>query len=114
MAKVQGPAFSVLATGTIGNILTFQRRPGGIAAIKKPIPTDHRTTDQAACRELMYSARNAWSALSQENKSYWDTQALAIGGLSGYNLFIKTFINAANETGGIHYGQSKYGTGVYL
>ena len=114
MAKVQGPAFSVLAHGTVAKILTFQRRPGGVAAIKKPVPTNHRTTAQATCRQLMYSARNAWNSLSQENKAYWDTQALAIGGLSGYNLFIKTFIDSANQAGGTHYGQSKYGTGVYL
>ena len=113
MAKVQGPAFSVGAQGTIGNILTYQRRPGGFAAIRKPIPTDHKTSDQLVCRDLMYTARNLWNQLSPEMKQDWDAQALAIGGLSGYNLFIKTYIDAANEAGGSHYGQSKYGTGYY-
>ena len=113
MAKVEGPAFSIAAHGTIGNILTYQKRRGTTAAIRKPIPTDNKTPTQLANRALMKSAREQWTLLPLPQKTTWNNLAATQIGVSGYNLFIQNYFadNPAIIT--FRYDQAAYNTFNY-
>jgi len=113
MPKVEGPAFSIGATGTLGNVLTYQRRGSSYAVIRKPVPTGKPTGKQLSNRRNMYRARNAWTALSASDKALWDEKAVGLQGRSGYNLFIKNWFENAPAIDALTYNAGIYGMGYY-
>ena len=76
MVKVTGPAMSLDAQKTIGNTLTYQRRPSGHAVYFKNNP-GHRTptvpsASQLAQRAYVAEAIAAWNALTPAEKQEWN------------------------------------------
>jgi hypothetical protein len=76
MVKVTGPAMSLDAQKTIGNTLTYQRRPSGHSVYLKAHPGSVSPTPvsaaQAARRVFVSEAIAAWNALSPAEKQEWN------------------------------------------
>ena len=94
MAKVFGPCLSMSAKGSVKKVITFQKRPGGFAVIKPPVPprakTLNPTAAQAASRTVFKNLVSAWQALTAEQKAVWNDEAVWVGEqLSGFLTFMK-------------------------
>lgn len=75
MARVTLPLLSADASGTIGNMLTFQRHGHGVKVYKYNKHKDAASALQLSQRILFNIARNFWSLFSESQKAYWDTRA---------------------------------------
>ena len=94
MAKVIGPLHSISAHGDFAKQLTFRRVLSNNVVSGYVKPTDRRTEAQTAHRLGMRQARAAWRALSLKQKNLWREQAIGLPGISGYNLFIKQYLES--------------------
>ncbi len=92
MAKINGPLLSETARGKIAERLVFSLRSSGQQARfqskQKDIITEARTTQRA----IYLEAVSAWNILTNSEKQEWKDQAKELN-FSGYNLFLKTYIN---------------------
>lgn len=101
MTRVQGPLFSVTASGTIGDAIVFSNWKGLPYVRSRVIPANPRTTTQQASRELLTSGVSTWQSgvsLESGSKTSWDFYASGTG-MSGFNRYIKFFmtLNTAGE-----------------
>jgi hypothetical protein len=113
MAKTQGALFSEKAQGTLANLLTYQGRKGFRHCHKKLTRVDPATASQLSGRTKFADAVTAWQALTAEQKATYNAAAVEIGGLSGYNYFIRLQMEAVVVTykkfGSDTFGGGKYG-----
>lgn len=78
MPKVRGPLFSVLARGSLGEILTYQGRPGGAAVYPYSKPGSRvkkhalPSASQALIRGYYREAVEHWQILSEAEKQQWN------------------------------------------
>ena len=94
MPKVIGPLFSLTASGDLGKLIVYRRIGSSNIVSSYFHPKDRRTTAQTVHRFAMQEARFAWRNLPIGDKSQWRQKALGIPGTSGYNLFIKAYLQA--------------------
>lgn len=88
--KVNGPCFSLKASGSIGPRLTFsQRKTGQQARFQRP-NKDANSVDQNEQREIYKAAVTAWRGLSAAGKKVWNDQAIGRC-LTGWNLFMQNY-----------------------
>ena len=59
---------------------------------KYVVPDSINNTEGQAARDALTAGVTAWKSLDQDNKNIYNTRADKIGGLSGYNLYIKEYI----------------------
>lgn len=93
MPKVTAPLFSLAASKTFGNVLTFQKRASGHVVYLKNVPGSISpftpSGAQNAVRAEIKLRVEAWQALSASFKSQWDVEAKLIGYFgTGYHLYI--------------------------
>jgi hypothetical protein len=97
MVKVRGPLFSSQASGSIGNgAIQYRSTKTGPQAVipsaGKPstgrAPTKHQATVQATFQ----LARDAWSALSAEEKANWAHVADTTNAPNGWSAFLSRFM----------------------
>ena len=91
MAKVSAPLLSLQASGTIADCLTFQAHKTGPVAHSINRHSDRKSTPQLRNRHIMFTLRNFWHTLDPATKAWWNNAALSYPGISGYNLYIKTY-----------------------
>jgi hypothetical protein len=94
MAKVKFPAASLEAHGTIGGLLTFQRRGRGFAVIAPPRPprsvSMNPTLAQTEQRLKIKSLVLTWQEMTPEQKEIWNAKAKLAGDtLAGYHVYIR-------------------------
>lgn len=96
MAKVTGPLLSLDAAGSVASTMTFSRWKGINYVRQRVIPTYSNTTLQAAIRDLVRDASEAWKAGATVggvtiDSTYKTAYATAASGFaySGFNLFIR-------------------------
>ena len=92
MAKVIAPFYSLTAHGDVAKQLTYRRVLANNVVSNYARPTDHRSNAQSAHRTAMVQARAAWRELSPSEKKLWNEKATGLQGTSGYNLFIRYFL----------------------
>jgi len=93
MSKVTGPLFSLGASKTLRDTLTFQRRPSGHAVYLKTQPGKVTpftpSAGQIAQRAVIATRVSDWQALSASDKANWDALAIAAGYIgTGYHYYI--------------------------
>ena len=91
MPKVTGPLFSLDAKGTLAGAITYQGTPKGPRVGRVPRHKDALSDAQLAHRELFLEARDAWLALSPEEKAQW-TATGQLSQMTGWNAFLKDYI----------------------
>lgn len=99
MAQVQGPLFSLTATGQFRGL---EFRTGGgktIVASPKDIQAERRPA-QVTQNNRFRVALNAWNNLSEPDKADWGVSANGTG-MSGYKLFISEYFTQNIQPPGI-------------
>lgn len=99
MAKVTGPLMSLDASGTVAGTITFSRWKGINYVRQRVIPTYSNTFKQAAIRNLITDASQAWKAgatvgtvvLNATYKAAFDAAAAGMA-MSGFDLFVKNSV----------------------
>lgn len=94
--KVKTPLFKELR-GSMGKPLAYDRPTcrtlgtGRIILMKKPTPRYTRTAGQDEVRNKFTAAKEAWNALTPEEKASYNTEAAPLL-ITGYNLFLREYI----------------------
>lgn len=86
MAKVKGPLFSLSASGTYNELVTFRQQPRLAQAFQQKPSTQTRTTAQNDHNAAVASMASTWSALSGSTKSSWAACGATFN-MSGFNLW---------------------------
>ena len=101
MAKLDRPLYGEYATGTLARALAFRNTfnppdPPGQPVVtwgavsKIPIMSCRPSLSQIAQRLLYTSAVAGWNALSDDERSYWNTTKPS--NLTGFNFWIQLFL----------------------
>ncbi|MBA7715055.1 hypothetical protein ES703_124093 [subsurface metagenome] len=91
MTKLAKPLLSLDAHGSIGNAITFLRRPGSTIAMKKPVPFDRQTLLQQYQRWLYQDAGWYWQALTMNQKAHYRADG-ARSHMSAYPAFLRYYL----------------------
>ena len=88
MAKVTGPLFSMSASGTIGDAVTYGTWKGQPWARVWFTPENPQTQLQINVRKALSLCVEYWQSQDQGVKDTWETFAEGTA-MSGYNQFVK-------------------------
>jgi len=95
MARIKYGALVESINGSIGGT-TFQTNRYGFSVKRKPVPTIPNTPRQNSRKALMFTVQQAWIALTDANRSNWNTYAATFprptrlnpdANLNGFNYF---------------------------
>lgn len=75
MVKVQGPAFSLAASGKLGGTVVFSKWKGRPYVRELVKPANPKSGGQISVRAMMKFLSQEWSGLSTANKATWATPA---------------------------------------
>lgn len=88
MVKTIAPMFSLEASGTIGNAITFSRWKGRPYARRHVIPANPNSVLQVSTRSMMRFLSQAWASVGSTPQGSWAAAAAAIN-VSPFNSYIK-------------------------
>lgn len=71
MVKLTGPLYSVSASGTLRNLITFNHQPRATTLRRKPRPKHPRTGPQVAVQAALKFVTQQWATLSDDQKATW-------------------------------------------
>jgi hypothetical protein len=86
MVKLGGPAMSLEASGTIGNVLTFSKWKGRPYVRSRVVPANPKSDAQFGVRAMMKFLAQAWAALGASPQASWDLAAEARK-ISAFNAY---------------------------
>lgn len=75
--RVDGPAMSFDASGSLGGVVTFSKWKGRNVLKRKSQPSNPKSGLQVGMRSVFRYQSQAWAALSAANKALWDDLAAA-------------------------------------
>lgn len=87
MVKTYGPMFSLDASGTIANAITFSKWKGRSYARQRVIPSNPKSVLQVSMRAMMKFLTQEWAGIGSTPKGTWDARAAA-SNISPFNAFI--------------------------
>jgi len=87
MVKVSGPAFSLDASGTIGDTLVFSKWKGRNYIRSHVVPSNPRSGGQVGMRAMFKFLTQAWAGLTDGNKATWEDRAAQLIA-SEFNAFL--------------------------
>ena len=87
MVKLHGPMFSLGASGTIGDAVTFASWKGRAYARERVIPSNPMSGPQVGMRAMMKFLAQAWDALGAPAKASWVLRA-ASSNISPFNAYV--------------------------
>lgn len=94
MTRVTGPLFSLTASGTIGDVITYSRWKGLAYVRTRVIPANPQTASQTSIRGTLSAGVSLWQTVAcmpDASKTSWDFYASGTG-MSGFNRYMKSFI----------------------
>jgi len=91
MALVDGPLFSLAASGKLGNALVFGKWKGRNVVREYVVPANPRSIAQRGRRTMMGVINDIWGGMSSSDKASWEDLAIAkqystFNGMTSYNL----------------------------
>jgi hypothetical protein len=75
MVRLYGPLFSLDASGTMADAVTFSKWKGRNYARQRVIPSNPNSVSQQSVRAMMRALSQDWAGLSAGNKATWQTRA---------------------------------------
>jgi hypothetical protein len=99
LTRVTGPMFSLTASGTIGDVITYSNWKGLAYVRSRVIPSNPQTDAQTSIRNTMTGGVSAWrddASVPAASRSSWDYYASGTG-MSGFNRYIKKFIETNTQ-----------------
>lgn len=91
MAKIQGPLFSVSASGSIANAMTHRATKSGAVVQAKSHPTGPASEAQQRERIRFATAMHAWDQLTPEQRAPWEALTATVP-LSDYKLYVREYL----------------------
>lgn len=111
MVRVYGPCFSIDASGTLADTLTFTKWKGRNVVRERVIPSNPKTGPQTGMRSMMKFLSQIWNGLSTANKATWEDLADATV-ISEFNAFTsfnmkrwRSFLTPSAETPAAEVGE---------
>lgn len=89
MVKVAGPAFSLDASGTLGDAIVFSKWKGRPYVRERVIPSNPKSDGQKAMRAMLTFLAQQWAAQSGADQDTWEDPADAEV-ISQFNAFTKS------------------------
>ncbi|MEE9572503.1 MAG: hypothetical protein V3W20_05620 [Candidatus Neomarinimicrobiota bacterium] len=114
MAKVLSPLFSLDASGSIGNLLTYTESKDTKIVKLFHVSPDADTSAQQIQRQKYIDGVEVWNSLDPAMKQIFES--LAEGqALTGFNFFMSEYLNG-NDPIQVYnlYGTGLYEVGLYL
>ena len=99
MTRVTGPLFSLTASGTIGDVITYSNWKGLPYVRTRVIPANPQTDNQVSARNTLTGGVSAYrddASVPGASRSSWDFYASGTG-MSGFNRMIKQFIETNTQ-----------------
>lgn len=99
MTRVTGPMFSLTASGTIGDVITFSNWKGLYYVRSRVIPANPKTDPQVSIRDTLTAGVSTYRDDAQvpaASRSSWDYYASGTG-MSGFNRYIKKFVETNTQ-----------------
>lgn len=99
MTRVTGPMFSLTASGTIGDVITYSSWKGLAYVRSRVIPANPQTAGQVSIRDTLTAGVSTWrddAQVDATSRSSWDYYASGTG-MSGFNRYIKSFIETNTQ-----------------
>jgi len=99
MARVTGPLFSLDASGTVADAMTFSKWKGLNYVRLRVIPANPQTDSQVSQRDTLAAATSTWKnavSLPAASKNSWGASASGTG-MSGFNRFTSVFIRVNTQ-----------------
>ena len=99
MTRLTGPMFSLTASGTIGDVITYSNWKGLAYARARVIPANPQTASQVSQRNTLTGGVSMYRTVAcvpATSKSSWDFYAYGTG-MSGFNRYIKLFIETNTQ-----------------
>ena len=99
MTRVSGPLFSITASGTIGDVLTYSNWKGLPYVRSRVIPANPKTAPQVSIRNTLTAGVSTYRDDAQvpgASKSSWDYYASGTG-MSGFNRYIRKFVETNTQ-----------------
>lgn len=87
MVKVQAPALSLEASGSIAGAMVFSRWKGRPYVRSLVIPANPRSAGQVSMRAMLKFVSQQWNGLSAPDKATWEDRAAA-GNYSPFNAYV--------------------------
>lgn len=88
MARVEGPLFSLDASGTIGDAVTYSKWKGIPYARKRVIPANPRSAAQTGIRAMFGFVAAFWDQLTSQSKATWDALATSLN-VTPINAYVR-------------------------
>jgi hypothetical protein len=88
MAKVEGPLFSLEASGTIGDAITYSRWKGIPYARKRVIPANPKSAAQTGIRAMFAFVAAFWDQVAALDQATWNTLAAALN-ITPFNAYVR-------------------------
>ena len=95
MTRVTGPLFSLTASGSIGDVITYSKWKGLAYVRTRVIPQNPKTDAQTSVRNTLTAGVSLWhtaACIAESSKTSWDFYASGTG-MSGFNRYMKTFMD---------------------
>ena len=89
MVKVAGPAFSLDASGTLGDAIVYSKWKGRPYVRERVIPANPQSAGQVAMRAMLTWLAQQWAAASAADQATWDDPADAEV-ISPFNAWTKS------------------------
>ncbi len=99
MTRVQGPLFSITASGTIGDAIVYSNWKGLPYVRARVIPANPRTADQVSARQTLTAGVSTFTddgQVPETSRNSWDYYASGTG-MSGFNRYIRMFIKTNSQ-----------------
>lgn len=99
MTRVTGPMFSLTASGTLGDVITYSNWKGLPYVRSRVIPANPQTSSQVSVRNTLTAGVSAWrlnASVPAASRTSWDFYASGTG-MSGFNRYIKLFIETNTQ-----------------
>jgi len=99
LTRVTGPLFSLTASGTIADVITYSNWKGLPYVRSRVIPQNPQTAGQTSIRNTMTAGVSAWqdtASVPATSKASWDYHASGTG-MSGFNRYVKKFIETNTQ-----------------
>ena len=99
MTRVTGPMFSLTASGTIGDVITYSNWKGLAYVRSRVDPANPQTASQVSIRTTLSGAVSAYrnvASVPLASKTSWDFYASG-SGMSGFNRYVKKFIETNTQ-----------------
>jgi len=89
MVKLTGPCFSLTASGTLGDTITYSNWKGTPYARQRVVPTNPKTAAQSGVRSMFAFLAAAWAAIAALSQATWDAAAAA-NSYSAFNAYMSS------------------------